>query len=239
MDIRRKNFKGENMINLILKELIITRKYLILGSALICILGSGLLLSKNDMTGYFLFILINLVIVFISCDTEMKSDIMKKSDIIMTSLPLRRENIIKSKYIIFGFYPFISNILLYLITTFLNKYSFIGEISKALGGLENGIGPDVIFYSLAICLIYISVSMPLYYFLGENSKLITYILIMSLFIIPDWAFRFFEKHTNLSITKHIFGIDTIVLSFLSLGIALALYLASMYLSINIYNKKEF
>jgi len=227
------------MINLILKELIITRRYLILGSLLICILGSGLLLSTNDMTGYFLFVLINLLIVFITCDTEMKSDIMNKSDILMTSLPLKRDNIIKSKYIVFGLYPFISSILLYIITVFLNRNSVIGEISKSLGNLENGIGPDVMFFSMAICLIYISVSMPLYYILGEKSKLITYILITSLFIIPDWFFRFSEKNSNLFITKDIFGLDTIVLWFLSLVIALSLYLASMYLSISIYNKKEF
>ena len=227
------------MINLILKELIITRRYLILGSLLICILGSGLLLSTNDMTGYFLFVLINLLIVFITCDTEMKSDIMNKSDILMTSLPLRRDNIIKSKYIVFGLYPFLSSILLYIITVFLNRNSVIGEISKSLGNLENGIGPDVMFFSMAICLIYISVSMPLYYILGEKSKLITYILITSLFIIPDWFFRFSEKNSNLFITKDIFGLDTIVLWFLSLVIALSLYLASMYLSISIYNKKEF
>ena len=227
------------MINLILKELIITRRYLILGSLLICILGSGLLLSTNDMTGYFLFVLINLLIVFITCDTEMKSDIMNKSDILMTSLPLKRDNIIKSKYIVFGLYPFISSILLYIITVFLNRNSVIGEISKSLGNLKNGIGPDVMFFSMAICLIYISVSMPLYYILGEKSKLITYILITSLFIIPDWFFRFSEKNSNLFITKDIFGLDTIVLWFLSLVIALSLYLASMYLSISIYNKKEF
>ena len=226
------------MLNLIKKELIITRIHQILGIILIFTLGP-LLLSINDKTAYLMFTFLNLLIVIMICNTEMLLEIMKRSDIIMTSLPLRRDNIIKSKYIIYGLYPFISSIILYLVVKLSERNSIFGEISKAIGNMENGIGPDVLVFSLIICLIYISISMPLYYLLGEKSRIIGYILLISLFIIPNSLFGFSEQSTNSAIAKFIFSINRGVFPLLALGITFAIYLISMKISIKLYNKKEF
>jgi len=227
------------MLNLIKKDLIITRIYMILGIIIILLFSSTILLSINDLYLYVSFIFIHLMITIMTCNAEMTTEIMKKPDIIMTSLPLKRDNIVKSKYIIFGMYMLISSILLYLVVYSYDKYSFIGTISDKLGNLQNGISPELLFFSLAICIIYISISVPLHYLLGENSKIIGYILFVLLFIIPESLFRFSETNTGSSILDNILGIDTLVFSLLLLGLSLILYLASMKISIKLYNKKEF
>lgn len=227
------------MLNLIKKELIITKTYVILGIIIIFISGPLILLSGNDIGAYFMFIFLNLLIVIMTYNTEMILEIMQKPDMVMASLPLKRDNIVKSKYIVYGIYPFVSSIALYLVTEFYEKNSFLGEISKAIGNMDKGIGPEVIMFSLAICLIYISISIPLHYLLGENSKIIGYVLFVLFFIISGQLFGPQETNTGSSILDNIFGIDTIVFSLLLLGLSLILYLASMKISIKIYNKKEF
>lgn len=226
------------MLDLIKKELIVTRTYVILGIVIIFISGPLILLSVNDIGAYLMFIFLNLLIVIMTCNTEMILEIMEKPDMVMASLPLKRDNIVKSKYIVYGLYPFLSSIVLYLVTKFYEKNSFLGEISRGLGHMEKGIGVDVIMFSFAICLIYISISIPLHYLLGENSKIIGYVLFVLFFIISGQLFGPPETNAGSSIVDNILGIDIIVFSLLLLGLSLILYLASMKISIKIYNKKE-
>lgn len=227
------------MISLIKKDIRMVRGLLILFTVAILLTAPWLLLSKNDIGFYIFFIFENLLITIVICNTETMIENKSKTDIFMTSLPIERKDLVKSKYISFGIYPVIFNLIHYLVIIFAKRYSFLGELGDALGNLQYEINPGIIFISSAICLIYIGIYIPLQYYLEEKSKIIEYILILLLFLIPELLDKLSGNTANISIVEYVFSMGVGLIALIFILIASIIYYISYKISVLVYNKRDF
>jgi len=214
------------VINLIKKEITVTIGKFIAGIILIFIFAPMLLLIVDIRAVYSLFIFINLSMIMLICNTDLLAEGNNNIDLLMISLPIVKKDIVKSKFIIYGIYSVLYNIL-----SFMCEYSFLAKI----GGLRNGLSPEIIFYSLALCLIYLGIIIPLYYYLGEKSNVIGYVLFFSIFAIQ----KIIDVLIESSVIRSIIDTNSWVFVSMIFITALIIYFISLRISISIYNKKEF
>lgn len=223
------------MISLIKKDFLMVRWIFIIYILMMLLSAPLLLLSKNELGFYTLFIFENLMLTIVICNTEIAIEKKSKTDIFITSLPIERKVIVGSKYIIFGIIPLISNVLDYLVVVFSEKYSFLSNVSN----LQDKINPAILFISFSICLIYVGIYIALNYYLEENSKIIEYILLLSLFLIPELFDKISIDSINTSIMEGIFSTGTGLIASITIIISLIIYFVSYKVSVAIYDKKEF
>lgn len=223
------------MISLIKKDILMVRWIFIIYILMILTTAPFLLLSRNDLGFYTLFIIENLMLTIIICNTEIAIEKKSKTDIFIASLPIERKIIIGSKYITFGIIPLISSLLHYLVVLFSEKYSFLSGI----GNLQYKINPAILFISFSICLIYLGIYIALQYYLGENSKIIEYMLILSLFLIPELFEKIFKNTTNIYIMESVLRLGPGLIALVFILISFTIYLISYKVSVRIYNKREF
>ena len=219
------------MINLIKKEITVTIGKFIAGIILIFIFAPMLLLIVDIRAVYSLFIFINLSMIMLICNTDLLAEGNNNIDLLMISLPIVKKDIVKSKFIIYGIYSVLYNILIFVFLSFMCEYSFLAKI----GGLRNGLSPEIIFYSLALCLIYPGIIIPLHYYLGEKSNVIGYVLFFSIFAIQ----KIIDVLIESSVIRSIIDTNSWVFVSMIFITALIIYFISLRISISIYNKKEF
>jgi len=219
------------VINLIKKEITVTIGKFIAGIILIFIFAPMLLLIVDIRAVYSLFIFINLSMIMLICNTDLLAEGNNNIDLLMISLPIVKKDIVKSKFIIYGIYSVLYNIFMFAFLSFMCEYSFLAKI----GGLRNGLSPEIIFYSLALCLIYPGIIIPLHYYLGEKSNIIGYGLFFLIFGSP----KLLNMWTESSVIRSIIDTNSWVFVSMIFITALIIYFISLRISISIYNKKEF
>lgn len=231
MDIRRRNSKGvRNVINLIKKDIAVTIGKFIAGIILIFIFAPMILLAVDIRAVYSLFIFINLSMIMLACNTDLLVESNNNINLLMISLPIVRKDVVKSKFIVYGMYSVLYNILMYASVNFMCEHSFLAEI----GGIQDGLGPEIILCSLGICLIYLGIIIPLYYYSGEKSNIIGYVLFFSILGLPKLIGMLIESSIIEGIIYTNFWIA--ILTFI---VALIIYFTSLKISISIYSNKEF
>lgn len=174
----------------------------------------------------FIFDFFTLLFIFLSLINNKSTSIFgKKEDILLNSMPFKRKDIVKDKYICFLIYIFSINAAFWAGSSLLsNPANKEFEISFCL-------------LMLFMSTIYIAINLPLEYFDNKIAGKLNYFIYIGLMFIPPLL----KKIIN---TDKIFNFMKSAISFLGantffIGISLIAYCLSYKISCITYEKKEF
>lgn len=207
------------MLYLIKKELTANIRYMLMGFAIF--IFYAFIFNSNGDT---LFMLCFSFCFFSISNTNLIIDERYKIDLLMSTLPIRRKDIVLCKYLLIAVLFVICFILYTLVYTICSKLGYdkipILNFGSAMLGL------------LAVSLLN-GISLPLSYKFGANSM--RYVSMLLFFII------FFLSYMtgNFNLLDFIKKIDDIQIGLILLAGALVINLVSFPLSSAIYSKKDF
>lgn len=213
------------MLNLIFKDIIVQKRSLlfILFYLIICVFS-----FKSMPIGVFLYV-VTITLIFFLITGSYSYDERNKSDLVISSLPITRKEIIISKYI---------SVILYNIVA-------LGVMTIFMLGVKiSNISLDTQFFKLndvinvfIASLLLASFMFPIYSRFGfTKSRVITFITYFSLFGFINSIASSSDMGTLNSIYRFLQAISSN--NYILLAIAFIIYLLSMYFSIKIYENKE-
>ncbi|MFT5873288.1 MAG: ABC-2 type transport system permease protein [Clostridium sp.] len=222
------------MLNLIIKDILIQKKTFIY--TLLYTIFASAFFSSLGPSGFGLYMLSPMATTYMFITLAVSYDDKNKSEIILNSLPLKREDIVISKYIsIFAFaiLGFIYSILI----GFIGKTTGLPMFTRSISLF------DIVFVLTSVC-IFSSIFFPVYFKFGNiKMKFFNVILLMLIIFLPTFAIEYATKNPNNVIVQKINYFITNTSSFtqnsLAIIVGLIIFLLSLMISIRIYNKKEF
>lgn len=222
------------MFNLIIKDILIQKKTIIY--ALLYTLFMSLSMSSVFPNGFGLYVMSPMVINYLFVTFAVQYDDKNKSEVILNSLPLKRDDIVMSKYIstfVFGTLGICCSILVGFIGNAVGLPIFHGSISLL----------NLVLVIMSIC-IFSSIYYPVYFKFGVGKmKIFTVVIFMILFFVPMNAMSYVIKNpNNFFVQKFNYFIkntSTLTQNSIALTIGLIVFMISLMISIHIYNNKEF
>lgn len=149
----------------------------------------------------------------------------------LISLPVKRFDIVMSRYISIFIYTFLISGFVFLSS----------NISRSLLSSGN----DVIFsltsmlFTVSIMFLLLSVNIPLQYYDARKTQIFNALFYAALILIPNLIGRMDINLLNNRVVQKILSLDFKVLAPIVLLISLIIYVASSFISKEIYSKKEF
>jgi hypothetical protein len=222
------------MFHLILKEFLIQKKTMLI--SFIYIIFSAFIFNNISPNGGAVYNLAPYAVIYLfvlySCGFDDKSN----SDIIFNSLPLKREDIVFSKYIsIFFFAAF--GILCSVV---------VGTLGKIIGfaNINRFITLKDITIVLSIGMIFSSFFYPFYFKLGLNKmRFINVFLFMLIMFVPSFMMGFVESHLEnsfvIKLISFFTNIPSSTLQALYFITSCIIFLVSLLISMGIYKNKDF
>lgn len=207
------------MLKLIKKDLSLTKFYLILTMVLSFLFSPLIFLSYDESMFYILYTIPNLLVAVSCTEVQMEQEKLMNVNTLMRSLPIKKSNIVISKYLTALINQIIYGIIFLLLIKFQHLYTEFGWN----GNLE-GIDFKVIFFALSISILYLSIYMPIYYRFNKYTNFFSF----SAYIVIFFSSQIIS-HAPSNMSKY-----TIIL----LPISMLLYLISMRLSIRLFENKE-
>jgi ABC-2 type transport system permease protein len=222
------------MLNLLIKDILIQKKTIIF--ALLYAIFTYISFSPIFPSGFGLYVLSPMVITYLFITLAVQYDDKNKSEVILNSLPLKRSDIVISKYIstfVFGIVGIICSVLVGFVGNITGLVIFIGSISLL----------DIVLVIMSIC-IFSSIFYPVYFKFGvARIKIFTVLIFMVLFFVPTLIFDYITQNpTNVLVQKFIYFINntsSLTQNSLLLITGLIFFMISLMISIRIYNNKEF
>ncbi|WP_251861920.1 ABC-2 transporter permease [Clostridium sp. Marseille-Q2269] len=202
------------MLNLIKKDLMITKSYMM--KVLAGIIFSIFIFYNIDKQNMFVYCMY--VSVYIIITTSFTYGEISKEDYILNSLPIKKNQVVWAKYISVILYFAFTLIVIYII-------AFIAYILN----FRNIIGfPTIktVIYSLIVILVSTGLQLPIYFKFGYNrGRIIAMIIYFSIFAV---IYKNSEYNmVNSNIVYETLGILSIIL-----------FVISIFLSMKIYSSKE-
>ncbi|MCB2359067.1 ABC-2 transporter permease [Clostridium estertheticum] len=222
------------MVNLIIKDILIQKKTLLF-TFFYTIFVSICFYSTNP-SGLGLYILAPILNTYMHIINAVNYDDKNKSEIVLNSLPLNREDVVIAKYISIFIFAIIQ--IIYAI--------LIGLIGKAAGFTIYDISISLfdigsVFASIGI---FSAIFFPLYFKFGTiKMKIFNLILFMIIFMVPMNGISYVIKNPN-NVFVHKFNLfinntSSLTINSIILITGLILFMISLMISIHIYNNKEF
>jgi ABC-type transport system involved in multi-copper enzyme maturation permease subunit len=167
-----------------------------------------------------------------SCQIDDKSN----SDMIFNSLPLKREDIVFSKYIsvfFFAAFGILSSILVGTIGHFID-----------FANINRFITLNDIIIVLSVGMIFSSIFYPMYFKLGINKmKFVTMFLFLLIMFVPSFISAYVQNHQEDSLVTNLISFFTntspSILQALYFIISCIIFLVSILISMGIYKNKDF
>lgn len=222
------------MIDLVLKDIIIQKKTLVF--AFFYTAFVSICFNSMGPNGLALYVVAPIITTYLFISNAVNYDEKNKSEIILNSLPIKRDEIVISKYI--SIFVFVVIGIIYSI--------LVGFICKG-----TGFSPFYNSISLLDCvLVLVSVSIfgsiffPLYFRFGATKmKLFNLLLCMLLILIPLTVINYAIKYPNNILVKNanylINNTSSLPQNFLVLIICLIILSVSFMISLWVYKNKEF
>ncbi|AVP64292.1 ABC-2 transporter permease [Clostridium botulinum] len=214
------------MLNLIRKDLIIIKSYLI--KALAVLILYIFLFNKMDKQGMYMMGIYLIVQVLISVSFYYGER--AKEDYILKSIPINKKDVVLAKYASIIVYFIAYLILIYLINFAINILDFDNIIKP--------IQISTVLLSISVIFISATIQLPIYFKFNYNKGRIVNSIIYILFF--SMIFTLYDNNQlinhirNNNFTNNMFG--KIIL--ISPIVSLILFTISSILSITIYEKKE-
>lgn len=217
------------MINLIKKDYMLTIGNLLINIVfLLLIWGPMSLLSIDKFTFIMIFTFANSLLAIMNFEIGNMLENRYQTNMLVISLPLIRNHVVISKYLVAYINQMLYCIMLYVYIQFLNTYSILSDWMTI-----KWVGLEVVFYALSVCLIYNSIGIPLYYKYRDNARVISFALEGLIIALPGYLVKNYIKPNSLIV------LDSLGYSVIVFAISLIIYLFSMKISIKIYDNQEF
>lgn len=222
------------MLNLIVKDILIQKKTLLY--TLIYAILAPIVFSSMKPIGFGLYVLPPMAITYMFISFAVSYDEKNKSEIILNSLPIERNDIVISKYIstfVFAILGIIYSILVGFIGKTIGFSMFTRWISLM----------DIVLVLTSACILS-SIFFPVYFKFGYiKMTLFNVIILMLIMILPTTVFDYFAENPNnilvQNINYFINNTSSFIQNSLALLTGLIFFLISLRISIHIYNSKEF
>lgn len=158
-------------------------------------------------------------------------ELSSKSDALIISLPVKKFDIVKSRYLTMIIYIF-STLCIMSLTSFIAKKLF----SNALGNPLSLMGAFVI---AGIMIVFTSIHIPFKYYDHKSSQFLLGIMFMLVASSGKIIDRLSINLGNSSLINKLLTMNFVKIGVTLLALALVLYLISMFVSKGIYEAKEF
>lgn len=201
------------MKELIRKEITLTKGYLLV-VLLFPILSAMFLFFEKDET-YILFSFMISTVTTMAILNIMGEERSAKMDSLFLSLPVIRDNVVKSKYLVYGLLPIIYSVLLYVSTYIANLYLKTEDIN---------INVDFVLLSSSISLIIVAIIIPILFKWNSKYK-VAYMVIHLLFASSSIIFNYdlFRVDLNFQLLSMVLFIISIVVYLVSYRVSKRLY----------------
>lgn len=218
------------MYRLLFKDIKISKNYFIVGILLSAALGllNGLLESKELLIFNLIFLFSMTYIIPTICDNI---DEKYNSNYFLTSFPLKRSEIVVSKYI---------SLLLITATLFIALFLSNLIVNFILGTSGNIISIYIFLGILILNMFIFSIYYPISYkYSYQQANMVRVVLMLSIMFLPSLISRFFTVNES-KIDNIIFFIknNLQLLLLVILIFSFFLFIISMMVSISIYEKKD-
>lgn len=219
------------MVYLILKDILLQKKRLLYFPIMYSIFA--ILVLQEFFSP---FLIASIVIPYLLLQTAVVYEDMNKTEIVLNSLPIKKEKVIMARYLSIFVYLVIS-IFLYIIISFL-----IGIINSPFNAETVTISGIVIaIMSLGILT---STYLPVYYKYGYiKAKLFHVSFVMAAFFLPTFIVEIFNNNPDAAFVR---SVNTFVqsiskggLNFILLVLTCLIMTISFFLSVCFYKKREF
>lgn len=219
------------MFNLIKKDFILSRKiniFVVIYALFIAAMG---LVMPDPLVSTFLYTLGMLTLIFITVIYTNGYDDKYKSEIVLNSLPIDKENIVRAKYM---------TLILFIIMSCSAVLIFTNIILK-LGVVSIGKGASIwnVIFATNISLIFYSIYYPIYFKVGEGLRSFNTILWILIAIGPSVLSKLMKGLNTTGYLEKIIAIDINRINIYVLIFSLFMFYMSMKISEKIYRTREF
>lgn len=222
------------MYNLILKEFLIQKKTLLYG--LLYTLFATFAFKDLFPKGGTIYTIAPIAVIYLFVNYSCGFDDKSKADVIFNSLPIKREDIVISKYLsifFFAAYGIICSSLLGLI----GLYTGFPSVTRLISF-------DDIVIVLASGIIFGSTFYPLYFKFGMvKMKFVNIFLFMIIMFLPSLIVEYAASLSQNTAVKHVelilLNTPVWIFKMLLAIVAFIIFLVSILVSMNIYKGKEF
>lgn len=222
------------MFNLIIKDIAIQKKTLLY--TLLYAIFAPIAFFSMAPNGFGLYVFPPMAITYIFISFAANYDEKNKSEIVLNSLPLKRNDIVISKYISIFVFAIIGIIYAILIG-FIGKATGLPMFSRSISFL------DIVSVFTAVC-IFSSIFFPVYFKFGYiKMNFFNVILVMLIIFVPSSVIEYATENPNnifvIKINYFINNTSSFTHNSLALLIGLIFFFISLMISIRIYKNKEF
>ena len=215
------------MFNLIIKDMIIQKKTFLYALLFSIVVSTNFLFMNTGSNGVSLYMFLPIAISYMFITFALSYDDKNKSAIVLNSLPLKRSDLVISKYI--SIFVFVAIGIIFSIVT-----GFIGK-TAGLPMFTTSISLNNVITVLSLTCIINSILLPIYFKFGSiKTQIFTAVMItLPIFVLnsptrvmPPKLMDFINNSSNLTLIS----LATIT--------SLIFFIISLIISIHIYNKKE-
>lgn len=217
------------MINLIIKDIVIQKKNLLYAFFYTIFISICFFSSAGSIA---LYVVSPVIVTYLLITNAVNYDEKNKTEIIFNSLPLKRNDIVISKYIsifVFVIIGIIYSIIIGCVGKTTGLPMFSGSISLV----------DIFLILISVC-IFGSIFFPPYFKFGYiKARIFNIMLFMMILFLP---MLFIDSPSNILVQKFNYFINStssLMRYSLALIIGLIIFISSVMISIQIYKNKEF
>ena len=220
------------MKNLIMKDIRLVRFMNVLILFMGLLFGyvgttSIIVFKSKIIYGYGIFVMVYMFSMF-----SFQQDEKSKSNIILNSFPVNRDDIIRARYTATMIYLVFAAITIFIVASIsinIISNSFIGSMPTLF---------DMVFI-IGICLLFFSMYLPFQYYYMGKAQIFNAIFYMLLILSPNLLSKYAPKIETIRWVNAIVSMNFKSITFMLVGLGVILYLISLQVSKQIYKAKEF
>jgi ABC-type transport system involved in multi-copper enzyme maturation permease subunit len=220
------------MINLVRKDILAQKHYL--WFALAYSIFIFMAFSKSEFSP-FIYIMGAVAIAYVMILGAIQTEFKNNSDIVLLSLPLKREEVVVSKYLAIFIFSFIALV-------FMAAVGFVMNLTPLPWEVRLIRWQDVVITLISVMLMS-AVYFPVYYKIeGKWVQVINIVVFMVLFFAPANIFSLLSDNQHSNWVNGLFqiaGQNPLVLPSIGIVAALLLLVVSLLISLRIYQRKDF
>ena len=219
------------MFNLVKKDLKLSKKINIFGGIYALFIAAMGLTMPDNMIANLLYVLGMIILIFMLVIYTNGYDDKSKSEIIINSFPIDRQDIVRGKYLTLILFIILGSGIILLFTKAISVLYIVDNSMSA--SLWNAL------FVANISLIFYSIYYPFYFKVGEGIRSFNMILWIVMVIGPSIISKFIKKLEAIGKLEKIISININKLNIYLLVFSLIMFYISLQVSKKIYLKREF
>ena len=218
---------------LIYKDFLLSRKTLWLAIIFVLFWGTVGPLIQNNIIGGIIYIYLVFFLSYYCGIVIFGYDEKAKSDVLINSLPVNRKNVVISRYIFLLWYPIMLSLIIYGYSRFINT-TFLREISqgRVFSSLE-------VLFTIIVVTLFMSIYLPFTYLSIGKVKAFNQIFYLVLLFLPWVATQLLRTQISKDVITKLQSINTMGIGVGVFISTITIYIISLFISIRLYERKDF